>query len=144
MKIQYSHELPVSKHIAFDAITDPNNLQNVIPGCESFEISSPNCYLISSKLKFGSIQGVYKSKLEIIDINQPDSLRLTLNAKGTGARIQGEVTMIFNTLPGVTQVVVEGYVKVAGFAAIAGQNILSGAANVLLKQFFSSLKYNNN
>ena len=143
MKIQYSHELPVSKHIAFDAIIDPNNLQNVVPGCESFEISSLNSYLISSKLKFGNIQGVYKCKLEVIDIRHPDSLRLTLNAKGTGARIQGEVTMIFNTLPAVTEVVVEGYVKVPGFAAIAGQNILSGAANVFLKQFFSSLKYSN-
>jgi len=143
MKIHYSHELPVSKHIAFETIIDPENLQNVIPGCESFETSSHNCYLISSKLTFGGIQGFYKSKLEIIDIKQPNSLRLILAGKGTGATIRGEGIMVFNTLPRVTEVVVDGDIKVTGFAAALGQSIISGGAKVLLKQFFSSLKYKN-
>ena len=55
MKIHYSHKLPVSKQIAFETILDPENLQNVIPGSESFEQNSDNCYSISSKVEFGIV-----------------------------------------------------------------------------------------
>ena len=141
MKIHYSHKLSVSKLIAFETILDPKNLQNVIPGSESFEQNSDNCYSISSKVEFGIVTGLYKSTLEIIDIKQPNSLRLIVASEGTGGSLQGEGTMVFNSLPGITEVVVDGDVLVTGFAATIGQSFLGEAIKALLKQFFESLKY---
>ena len=144
MKIHYSHELPVSRHIAFETIMDPENLQNVIPGSESFEQNSENCYSISSKVEFGIINGLYKSTLEIIDVKQPHSLRLIVASEGTGGSLQGEGTMVFNNLLDITQVVVDGEAQVTGFVATIGPSLLSEAVKVLLKQFFDSLKYKTN
>tara|TARA_B100001013_G_C24612739_1_gene443881 strand:+ start:74 stop:508 length:435 start_codon:yes stop_codon:yes gene_type:complete len=141
MKIHYSHKLPVSKQIAFETILDPENLQNVIPGSESFEQNSDNCYSISSKVEFGIVNGLYKSTLEIIDIKQPNSLRLIVASEGTGGSLRGEGTMVFNSLPGITEVVVDGDAKVTGFAATIGQSLLGEAVKALLKQFFDSLNY---
>ena len=49
--------------------------------------------------------------------------------------------MVFNSLPGITEVVVDGDALVTGFATTIGQSLLGEAIKALLKQFFESLKY---
>ena len=141
MKIDYSHELPLSKQFAFETLIDSQNLQNIVPGCESIEYVGENSYLISSKVEFGPITGLYTSTIELTEINKPDMFRLIATGKGTGGSMKGEVTIIFKELPKTTEVVVNGNAEVTGFVATLGQTFLEKATITLLEKFFNSLKY---
>ena len=142
MKIDYSHELPLSKQFAFETLIDPHNLRNIVPGCESFEYLGENSYLISSKVEFGPITGLYKSTMELIEINKPDMFQLIATGEGTGGSMKGELTIMFKEFPKTTQVVVNGNAEVTGFVATLGETLLERATITLLEKFFNSLKYN--
>lgn len=141
MKLQYSHDLPLSKEFAFETLIDPLNLQKMLPGCESFECTGKNSYAFSNKVMFGPIEELYTATLELIDINRPDAIRVIVIADGTVGGVRAEAKVTFKGISNGTKVVVVGEAELKGFLGSLGSAFIEETASNLLEKLFSSLKY---
>ena len=65
MKLQYSHDLPLPKESAFETLIDPLNLQNLLPGCESFEKSSDATFEASATNQIGPMNATFSGKINL-------------------------------------------------------------------------------
>jgi uncharacterized protein len=115
-------------------------LQECIPGCKSLKETGKDQYEAELLVGIGPVRGTYKGTVQIKDRKAPKSYRLIIEGKGGAGFVKGDgVVSLTSGASGGTKVDVKGSGEAGGMLARVGQRLMSGAANNLLKQFFTCL-----
>ena len=140
MDVSGEYRLSVSRQTVWNALLDPEILQQCIPGCESFEKLAEDHYQATVKTAIGPVKATFRSELRILNAIPPESYRLEGEGKagaigfGRGAadvtlREEGDETIL-------------GYsadFQVGGRLAQIGSRLVVGATRKIADQFFGRL-----
>ena len=140
MDISGSYTLHAPREQVWDALLDPDILKRTVPGCESLERTGDNEYAARLHVGVAGIRGIYDGTLKVLDTLQPDSYRLIVDGTGTRGILHGDGMVRLEAHdPGETVVRYSGQARLGGTVASVGMQVASGAANMLIKQYFAHL-----
>jgi uncharacterized protein len=137
MQMQGTRELSATAQEAWAALNDPEILRQCIPGCQKFELESPNVYALVAAIKIGPVSAKFTGKIELSDIDPPHGYTLAFEAQG-GVAGHGKGTShvkLVETDKGVDLTyTVES--QIGGKLAQLGQRLIDGAAKSMADDFF--------
>jgi hypothetical protein len=140
LEITGSYELKTSPEKAWEVLNDVSVLQACIPGCKSLKETGKDQYEAELAVGIGPVRGTYRGKVQIKDRKPPRSYRLIVEGSGGAGFVKGDgVVSLSAGAEGGTKIDVTGTAEAGGMLARVGQRLISGAANNLLKQFFTCL-----
>jgi carbon monoxide dehydrogenase subunit G len=88
MKIEDSFIVQAPRDRVWAAIIDPARIAPCIPGCESIEISGPNCYRARVSIAVGPIKAAFNLEVEVTEETPPSFLASTTRGEeGTRASV---------------------------------------------------------
>lgn len=131
--------LPLSVEDVWQALNDPEILQQAIPGCLSLEQISETELAAKVKVKIGPVAATFKGQVTLSDLNPPTSY--VIAGAGTGgvagsAKGQAEVTL---TDKGETCLLAyDVSAVVSGKIAQLGSRLVESTAKKLSQQFFDN------
>lgn len=124
----------------WDMLLSPDDLMSIIPGAHGVQKVSDTQFTADVTLGIGPVKGRYTARIELSDLNEPESV--TLTGGTTGALGSGEgtgtVTLVEDP-PGTTKISYQYTAAVGGKVASIGGRLLDGAARVVIGQFFEAL-----
>jgi carbon monoxide dehydrogenase subunit G len=140
MDISGSYTLYAPRERVWYALLDPDALRTTVPGIESLEREGADIYKVRVNIGVAAVKGVYDGTLHITDQHPPDAYGMVVNGKGARGVLHGEGTLTLTSPePGATVVTYSGQAQLGGPIAGVGMRVASGAANMLIKAYFSRL-----
>lgn len=140
MKVTGSSVLHASPEQVWQAITDPDVLAGVIPGCEGLTPLAPDRFRLGVTLGVASIKGSYTGEVSFADMAAPHSLTLRANGSGAPGTIDTTVAV---TLTGLdeqrTRVDYDADAVVGGMVGGVGQRVLGAVAKRTADAFFTAI-----
>lgn len=139
MQVKGTYQVSASRTKVWDCFTNPDFVQQCIPGCEKLEPIGEDTFEATLSIGIASIKGTYKGTVKMENKQPPDAYRLVVEGgsqlgfvKGTGDLTLREAA------PNQTEILVEGDVEVGGKIARVGQRILGSAAKMMMDRFFKN------
>ncbi|MEM7345792.1 MAG: carbon monoxide dehydrogenase subunit G [Chloroflexota bacterium] len=139
MELSGDYTFNAPKEIVWQALMDPEVLARVMPGCEKLEEIGENQYEGALKIKVGPVQGKFKGKVELLDVNEPDSYRMKVDGKGAPGFMKGEGNVELEAAGDTTIMHYSGKAQVGGKIASVGQRLMDSSAKALTKQSLDNL-----
>ena len=145
MKVTGSSVLHAPPERVWLAITDPEVLARVIPGCDGLTPLAPERFRLTVTLGVASIKGTYTGEVAFADLAPPQSLTpgsLTLRASGSGApgTIDTTVAVTLTDLGDLTtRVDYDAEAVVGGMVGGVGQRVLGAVAKRTADAFFAGI-----
>ena len=139
MKLAGEYVFDAPQDVVWDALQDPEVLAAVMPGCEKLELIGEDEYEGILKIKVGPVQGKFKGKVKLEDINEPDSYSMTVDGKGAPGFMRGGGGVKLTGQGDTTLMEYEGEAQVGGKIASVGQRLLDSSAKAIVKQSLEGL-----
>ncbi len=140
MDISGSYTLNAPREQVWNALRDPDALKRAIPGCESLEQTGDNAYTVRLNVGVAGVKGIYNGSLHVLDAQEPETYHLVMD--GTGARgiVHSDGVLRLEAQATETTVVhYAGQAQLGGAIASVGPLVATGAANRLIKEYFTRL-----
>jgi hypothetical protein len=137
MQMQGNRQLAVTAEQAWHALNDPNILKQCIPGCQSFELKSPDTYGVVAAIKVGPVSAKFTGTVTLSEIKPPHSYTLSFEAQG-GVAGHGKGVSNVELIPNDEGVLLNYTVEsqIGGKLAQLGQRLIDGAAKSMANDFF--------
>lgn len=138
MKLTNQQTLHTSINQVWEALNNPDVLQECIPGCESFNAISPNHYEMTVLAAIGPVKAKFKGKLTLSDIQVPTSYKINFEGQG-GAAGYGKgsaIVTLEETTDDETILHYTANASVGGKIAQIGQRLVDMAAQRMATDFF--------
>ena len=140
MRISGGAELHAPSAQVWQALTDPDVLEQAIPGCESLEPLSPGAARLTVTAAVGATTGICTGKARVTGRNRPESLVIEAALAGEPGTITAVAHLrLAEGGDGATHASYEADAEVTGPLAAVGQSLLAAAAARLAAQFFESV-----
>jgi carbon monoxide dehydrogenase subunit G len=139
MKLHGEQTLPVSQAQAWAALNDTAMLQAALPGCEAITPSGDNAFDVLMAVSIGPVKAKFKGRLQLSDLNPPQSYRLSFEGSGGAAgHGKGEAAVSLAALaPNETRLSYEATASVGGKLAQIGSRLVDAAAQKIAEDFFA-------
>ena len=138
MKLADTREIKADPKVVWDAILNPDVLKECIPGCESLTGSVADGYEAVVKQKVGPVSATFAGLVQLSDIVEGKSLRISGEGKGGVAGFaKGGATVSFEPMEGGTRLTYEAEANVGGKIAQLGSRIIDSFAKKLADEFFT-------
>ncbi|TFZ00313.1 CoxG family protein [Ramlibacter humi] len=137
MDMQGSRVLAAQREQAWEALNDPEVLKACIPGCDRIESTGPNAYSIGMSVKVGPVSAKFTGKIQLEDVNPPESYTLKFEGQG-GAAGFGKGSSQVRLEPRDTgcELFYTVNAQVGGKIAQVGQRLVDGVARSMAEDFF--------
>lgn len=138
MDMQGERVLAVTREQAWAALNDPEVLKLCIPGCEKIEATGEHAYAVTNALKIGPVSAKFNGKIQLSDVNPPESYTLGFEGQG-GAAGFGKGQAQVRLAPqgeGHCQLSYNVNAQVGGKIAQVGQRLIDGVARSMAEDFF--------
>ncbi len=122
-------------------LTDPEELAAIVPGCRTLTRDGPDRYRAEVMIGVAGIRGLYATRIELRDQQEPHALRLIGSASGAlgyGSG-EGDVTLAA-TGNGGTRLRYRYRAEIGGKVAAVGNRMLGTVTRILIGEFFRSLE----
>lgn len=139
MKVTGSSVLQAPPDRVWRAITDPDVLAGVIPGCDGLVPLAPDRFRLTVTLGVASIKGSYTGEVAFRDMVAPGSLTLQANGSGAPGTIDTTVAVVLTDLGGSTRVDYDADAIVGGMVGGVGQRVLGAVAKRTADAFFAAI-----
>lgn len=140
MDISGSYTLYAPRERVWAALLDPDMLKRTIPGCERLDKEGEDTFLLRLNIGVASVKGVYDGILRLSDLNPPERYHMTVDGKGARGLLHGDGTLTLEATDATTTVVTySGQAHLGGPIAGVGMRVAGGAANMLIKAYFSKM-----
>jgi uncharacterized protein len=142
MNLTGQQHLPVSQAQAWEALNDVAMLQAAVPGCEALTPTGDNAYDVLMALSIGPVKAKFKGKLQLSELNPPQSYRLSFEGSG-GAAGHGKGQALVQLQAVAPQDTVLSYdvtASVGGKLAQIGSRLVDAAAQKLAEDFFARMQ----
>ena len=136
MKLTATHLLPAPREKVFAAITDPAVLQRVIDGCEKMVQTGEGSYDAHLKIGIAGLKGSYVGKVQLKDLNAPESYTLLIEGKGGPGFVKGAAKIHLADKAGQTELRCEADAQVGGMIAALGSRLIEPVAKKMMDDFF--------
>lgn len=137
MDMSGEFRLPVPREKVWEALNDPEVLQECIPGCESLERISDSDFSAEMLSKVGPVKAKFATKLTISEPNPPVSYSISGEGKGGAAGFAkggAEVSLAEDGAETVLRYTAK--VQVGGKLAQVGSRLIDGTARKMVDDFF--------
>lgn len=139
MQIQGSHTFTAPRQAVWDALLDPTVLSMALPGGEQLEKVSENEYKAAMNVKVGPVQGKFDGKVELSNINAPESYTMKVSGQGAAGFLNGAGDVTLSDVAGGTLMSYSGDAQVGGRIASVGQRLIESTAKSIIKQGLAAL-----
>ena len=137
MEISGAFDIPAKRQQVWEALNDPEVLAQCIPGCESIERISATELLAKMKAKFGPVKARFESRIELTNLNPPQSYTIGGVGKGGPAGFgKGSADVTLTESGGNTTLSYTATLQVGGKLAQVGSRLVGGAARKIADDFF--------
>ena len=132
--------LPADKATVWSRLNDAETLKASIPGCESLEKLSDTEMQAVVKVKIGPVSARFKGKVNLTDIDAPNSYRIAGQGEGgvAGFAKGGANVRLSDVDGGGTKLSYEVDAQVGGKIAQLGSRLIDGSARKLAGEFFGN------
>ena len=132
--------LPADKTTVWARLNDPDTLKAAIPGCESLDMLSDTEMQAVVKVKIGPVSARFKGKVNLSDIDAPNSYRIAGQGDGgiAGFAKGGANVKLADADGGATRLSYDVDAQVGGKIAQLGSRLIDSTAKKLAEQFFTN------
>jgi uncharacterized protein len=132
--------LPADKATVWARLNDADTLKAAIPGCESLEKLSDTELHAVVKVKIGPVSARFKGKVNLSDVDAPNSYRIAGQGDGgiAGFAKGGANVKLADADGGATRLSYDVDAQVGGKIAQLGSRLIDSSAKKLAEQFFAN------
>lgn len=139
MHLEGSYTFQAPREVVWDAIMDPEVMGKALPGGEKLEKTSDSEYQGVMNVRVGPVQGRFQGKIELQDVNRPESCTMSVDGRGAPGFLNGTGSWKLAADGDSTVMVYTGDVEVGGRIANVGQRLLDSSARSLTRQGLEAL-----
>ena len=121
------------------ALTSPEALRSVVPGCQELEALSATEFRGKVVLGAGIVKGLFNVRVAFTEVDEPSRLKLAGSASGRFGESRGEGIVRLTPTDTGTLVAYEYGVELSGKVASVGGRLVEGAARAMIGEFFRRL-----
>ncbi len=139
MDLQGEATIPAPPHEVWGALQDPEILKNCITGCQEMERISETQYQSKVRAKVGPVRATFSATIQMVDIDEPHSYTLQVEAMGGAAgfgRGSAQISLEDQGASTRLKYLVSG--NVGGKLAQIGSRLITGVSNTMATQFFKN------
>jgi carbon monoxide dehydrogenase subunit G len=136
MKLSATFSIPASRDKIFSALIDPAVLQRCIDGCERMEKTGADTYNAHLKIGLAGLKGSYIGKVQLQDLQPPQSFTLIMEGKGGPGFVKGTARITLVEEGSQTQLSCAADAQVGGLIAAIGSRLIEAAARRMMDEFF--------
>ena len=136
MKLSGSYQINLEKQKVWDALNDPNILQQAIPGCEEFKKDSETKFIAKATNKIGPFNASFTGEVELKDLDPPNSYKITGSGNSPVGFASGEAKVKLEDSEGGTKLIYEVEANVGGKIAQVGARLIDMTAKKMADIFF--------
>ena len=136
MKLTGSYKIPTDKQTVWDALNNPDILQECIPGCEEFKKNSDTSFTATATNKIGPFNASFTGDVELKDLNPPISYKLVGQGNSPVGFASGEATVTLSEEDGQTVLSYDVEANVGGKIAQVGSRLIDMTAKKMADIFF--------
>jgi len=139
MKMSGEHIIPASREEVWEALNDPQVLQDCIPGCEEVIKISGTEMQATVIAKVGPVKAKFKGKIQLSDLDPPNSY--TISGEGSGGVAgfaKGGARVVLAQAQGGTSLSYDVEAQIGGKLAQIGQRLIDGTAKKMANEFFTN------
>ena len=132
--------LPADRATVWARLNDAETLKASIPGCESLEKPSDTELQAVAKVKIGPVSARFKGKVNLTDIDAPNSYRISGQGDGgvAGFAKGGANVRLADAAGGGTRLSYDVDAQVGGKIAQLGGRLIDSTAKKLADEFFAN------
>ena len=121
------------------ALNDPAMLKQCIIGCDSLEATEPDTFVAAMSVKVGPVSAKFKGKLQLEDVQPPNSYKLKFEGQGGPAGFANGTANVSLTSesPSSTRLDYVANAMIGGKLAQIGSRLVDAAARKIADDFFS-------
>ncbi len=134
MEISGDYTFDAPQEMVWQALLNPEVLSSVLPGNESLDLIGEDEYAGNLNVKIGPVQGKFRGKIKLNDINEPDSFTMVVDGKGAPGFVKATGAVALNAQENQTHKTYEGSAQVGGRIASVGQRLLDSSARSIIRQ----------
>jgi carbon monoxide dehydrogenase subunit G len=139
MEMSSSQLVPAPQDKVWEALNDPELLKACIPGCESIEAAGENTYKIVMLAKVGPVRARFAGKMQLAEMNPPDSYSLVFEGEGGMAGFaKGKADVKLTPEGEGTLLSYTAKAQIGGKLAQIGSRLVDGAAKKTADDFFAA------
>lgn len=140
MELNGERTLPVGRETAWKALNDVEALKAAVPGCESLVPSGDNALDVVVNAAIGPVKARFKGKLELADINAPESYTIRFDMQGGAAGFsRGDARVRLEPVDAATtRMVYAVNASIGGKIAQVGSRLVDAASATMADRFFSA------
>lgn len=139
MKVAGEHVFEVGRQDVWDGLLDPEVLAATMPGCDKLELVGENRYEGILNIKVGPVQGKFKGRIELEDIQAPSGYSMKVDGQGAPGFVKATAQISLADDGGGTRMTYDGDAQVGGRIASVGQRLLESSAKAIIKQSLEGL-----
>ncbi len=140
MDLAGEYHIPAPRQEVWAALNDVDVLQRCVPGCDELERVSDTEFVAKVTAKIGAVRAKLKGKIELSDIDAPNSYTLSGSGQGGVAGFaKGSAKVRLADAPdGGTVLTYEADAELGGKLAAVGSRMIQGVANKMADDFFGT------
>lgn len=133
--------IPLDRNTVFNALNDPEILQQSIPGCEELNQIGDNEMEATVVVKFGPVKASFKSNVEIDPSAGPELFKLNGSGDaGVAGFAKGGADVQLSEQDDGTLLTYVVNIDISGKLAQVGSRLIEGTSKRLAKKFFSNFE----
>ena len=140
MKLNGSHKFKANSWQVFNAILNPNVLQNCIPGCQSIELLDSTRLKANITTPLPGLKGPYGVVIQMTQRQDPNLLVLQVKRQGRGGSVNAISQINIADEPDGAVLTYDANADLEGPISIANNPIGQGITKNSLKTFFDKLE----
>ncbi len=134
------YELKTPRKKLWEFINDPAKIGKCMPEIKSLNVESADKFLATIPVGVGFIKADFKFKIEIIDKQPINSVRVKAVGAGSGSSITIDTKIELNEISGGTELTYTSETKVGGMIASLGQRLIRDTADKIIAGVFTCVK----
>lgn len=139
MKVSGEYVFDATPEEVWRGLMDPKVLAATMPGCEKLELIGENQYEGELNIKVGPVQGKFKGKIELENIDAPSNYDMKVDGQGAQGFVKATAHVAIESAGGKTRMTYDGDSQVGGRIASVGQRLLESSAKAIIKQSLEGL-----
>jgi carbon monoxide dehydrogenase subunit G len=140
VKLAGEHTFAVPRERLWRALTDPELLARVLPGCEPLEATGETSWRAAMTVAIGPVKGRFAGTLALRDLDPPAGYRMKIDGTGQAGFLSGEGVVELHEIAGGSRLSYEVDAQVGGRIASVGQRLVESSGRVLAKQGLEGLE----
>jgi carbon monoxide dehydrogenase subunit G len=139
MKVAGSYTFEAPPETVWEMLQNPTVLTSVLPGCESLEEVGENQYEGELNIKVGPVQGKFKGRVEMHDLEPIDGFTLAVDGRGNSGFVKATAKVGLEGAGDSTIMNYDSDAQVGGRIASVGQRLLDSSARSIIQQSLDGL-----